>query len=73
MTDGMFCVKCLSQYQEILSKTRLFGAGKYSKLGRTLVSFWRSQRHLIVILHVSFYTVLSYLCLVLHAFYYNGS
>ena len=36
MTDGMFCAKCLSQYQEILSKTRLFGTGKYSKLGRTL-------------------------------------
>ena len=25
MTDGMFCAQCLSQYQEILSKTRLFG------------------------------------------------
>ena len=36
MTDGMFCAKCLSQYQEILSKTRLFETGKYSKLGRTL-------------------------------------
>ena len=36
MTDGMFCAKCLSQYQEILSKTRLFGTGKCSKLGRTL-------------------------------------
>ena len=35
MTGGMFCAKCLSQYQEILSKTRLFGTGKYSKLGRT--------------------------------------
>ena len=29
MTDGMFCVKYLSQYQEILSKARLFGTGKY--------------------------------------------
>ena len=38
MTDGMFCAKCLSQYQEILSKTRLFGTGKCSKLGRTLYS-----------------------------------
>ena len=36
MTDGKFCVKCLPQYQEILSMTRLFGTGKYSKLGRTL-------------------------------------
>ena len=36
MTDGMFCTNCLSQYQEILSKTRLCGTGKYSKLGRTL-------------------------------------
>ena len=36
MTDGMFCAKYLSQYQEILSKTQLFGTGKYSKLGRTL-------------------------------------
>ena len=32
----MFCVKCLFQYQEIWSKTRLFGTGKYSKPGRTL-------------------------------------
>ena len=24
MTDGMFCANCLSQYQEIWSKTRLF-------------------------------------------------
>ena len=38
MTDDMFCAKCLSQLQEILSKTRLFGTGKYSKLGRTLYS-----------------------------------
>ena len=37
MTDCMFCAKYLSQYQEILSKTRLFGTGKYSKLGRTLI------------------------------------
>ena len=36
MTDGMLCANCLSQYQEILSKTRLFGTGKCSKLGRTL-------------------------------------
>ena len=36
MIDGMFCAKCLSLYQEILSKTRLSGTGKYSKLGRTL-------------------------------------
>ena len=36
MTDGMFYAKCLSQYQEILSKMQLFGTGKYSKLGRTL-------------------------------------
>ena len=34
--DGMFCANYLSQYQKILSKTRLFGTGKYSKLGRTL-------------------------------------
>ena len=38
MTDGMFCAKCLSQYQEILSKTRLFGTGNCSKLDRTLYS-----------------------------------
>ena len=37
MTDGMFCAKCLSQYQEILSKTRLFGTRKYSKLGKTFL------------------------------------
>ena len=36
MTDGMFRAKCLSQYKEILSKTRLFGTGKNSKLGRTV-------------------------------------
>ena len=36
MTDSVFRAKCLSQYQEILSKTRVFGTGKYSKLGRTL-------------------------------------
>ena len=36
MTDGMFCAKCLSQYQEILSKTRLLGTGNCLKLGRTL-------------------------------------
>ena len=42
MTDGMFCAKCLSQYQGILSKTQLFEmfeTGKYSKLGRTLYNF----------------------------------
>ena len=43
MTDGMFCVKCQTQYQEILSKTLLFGTGKYSKLGRTLTAL--SARH----------------------------
>ena len=37
MTDGMFCAKCLSQHQEILSKTQLFETGKYSKLGTTLL------------------------------------
>ena len=36
MTDGMLSAQCLSQYQEILSKTRLFGAGNCSKLGRSL-------------------------------------
>ena len=36
MTDGMFCAQCLSQYQEILSKTRLFGTRNCSKLGRSL-------------------------------------
>ena len=36
MTDDMFCANCLSQYQEILSKMRFFGPGKYSKVGRTL-------------------------------------
>ena len=36
MTDGMFCAHCLSQYQEILSKTRLFGTRNCSKLGRSL-------------------------------------
>ena len=36
MTDGIFCGNCLSQYQEILSKARLFGTGKYSKLDRIL-------------------------------------
>ena len=36
MTGGMFCANRLSQYQEILSKTRMFETGKYSKLGRTL-------------------------------------
>ena len=35
-TDGMFCAQCLSQYQEILSKTRLFGTRNCSKLGRSL-------------------------------------
>ena len=39
MTDGRFCAKCMSQYQEILSKTPLFGIGKYSKLGRTLYTY----------------------------------
>ena len=38
MTDGMFCAQCLSQYQEILSKTRLFGTRNCSKLGRSLYS-----------------------------------
>ena len=32
MTDVSF-VPGVSQYQEILSKTRLFGTGKYSELG----------------------------------------
>ena len=41
MTDGMFCANFLSQYQEILSKTRLFGTGIYSKQGRTLYTFCR--------------------------------
>ena len=36
MTVGKFCAKCLSKYQEILSKTQVFGTGKYSTLGRTL-------------------------------------
>ena len=36
MTDGMFCAHCLSQYQEILSKTQLFGSRNCSKLGRSL-------------------------------------
>ena len=37
MTDSMFLAQCLSQYQEILSKTRLFGTRNYSKLGRSLL------------------------------------
>ena len=36
MTDGMFCAQYLSQYQEILSKMRLFGTRNCSKLGRSL-------------------------------------
>ena len=36
MTDGKFCAQCLSQYQEILSKTQLFGTRNCSKLGRSL-------------------------------------
>ena len=43
MTDGVFCAKCLSQYQEILSKTRLFRTGKYSKLGRTLYIYQKIE------------------------------
>ena len=39
MTDGMFCAQYLSQYQEILSKMRLFGTRNCSKLGRSLYSF----------------------------------
>ena len=41
MTDGKFCAKYMSQYQEILSKMRLFGIGKYSKLGRALYMYER--------------------------------
>ena len=36
MTDGMFCARYLSQYQEIFPKTRLFGTRNCSKLGRSL-------------------------------------
>ena len=36
MTDGTFCAQCLSQCQEILSKTRLFGTRNCSKQGRSL-------------------------------------
>ena len=36
MFGGMFCAQCLSRYQEILSKTRLFGTRNCSKLGRSL-------------------------------------
>ena len=34
---GQFCAKYLSQYQKILSKTRLFRTGKYLKLGWLVV------------------------------------
>ena len=47
MTDCMFCANCLPQCQEILSKTRLIGTGKHSKLGRTLYHkntlFWGAE------------------------------
>ena len=36
MTDGIFYAQYLSQYQKILSKTRLFGTRNCSKLGRSL-------------------------------------
>ena len=49
MTDGMFCAKCLSQYQEILSKTRLFGTGKYSKLGITLYMYIKASTYILKI------------------------
>ena len=53
MTDGMFCAKCLSLYQEILSKTRLSGTGKYSKLGRTLY-YGRNTKYRDLVVVVNF-------------------
>ena len=47
MTDGMFCAQCLSQYQEILSKTRLFGTRNCSKLGRSLYPDYTKCYHFV--------------------------
>ena len=63
MTDGMFCAQYLSQYQEILSKMRLFGTRNCSKLGRSLYLL------IFLFIYISFLLLFFLFIVILHVFF----